>query len=87
MCSSETRKEFILVRPKPGRQQTSVSETVSKVLKILPRLLGKCGAKVGGYLQAGGEGQIHHYHGVNHGRGLAGSEQSACWDERGVRMM
>ena len=32
----ETRKEFISVRPTPGRQQTSVSKTVYKMVKILP---------------------------------------------------
>ena len=34
----ETRKEFTSVRPTPGRQQTSISKTVSKVPKILPGL-------------------------------------------------
>lgn len=34
----ETRKGFILVRPTPGRQQTSISKTVSKGLKIVPGL-------------------------------------------------
>ena len=34
--SKETRKQFISVRPSPGKQQPNVSKTVSKVPKILP---------------------------------------------------
>ena len=52
MSEGDPRKGFILVRPTLGRQQTSVSKTVSKVLKILlglykenvgQRLVGTCG--------------------------------------------
>lgn len=35
---SKTRKEFISVRPTPGRQWSSVSKSVSKMLKIPPGL-------------------------------------------------
>lgn len=48
----KTRKDFISVRPTQGRQQTSVSTTVPKMLKILPgvrRMRGK-----GSQLCAGG---------------------------------
>ena len=44
MSGVETRKECISVRPTPRRQRTSVSETVSKVPKMLP---GLCEENVG----------------------------------------
>lgn len=38
MSSGERRKEFISVRPTPGREKTNVSKTVAKVPKILTSL-------------------------------------------------
>lgn len=38
MSGGGKRGEFVLVWPTPGRQWTSVTEAVSKVLKILPGL-------------------------------------------------
>ena len=38
MSAGKTRKDFISVRPAPGRQWTSVSKTFSKVPKTLPGL-------------------------------------------------
>lgn len=44
MSGDETRKGFISVRPIPGRQQTNISKTFSKVLK---KFLGLCKENVG----------------------------------------
>lgn len=50
----ETRKESISARPTPERQRTNVSETVSKVPKILPGLY-KEGAGQRGWVPVGGQ--------------------------------
>lgn len=55
------------MRLTPGRHQTSVSNIVSKVLKILLVFVeGKCRTKVSGYEQMGNKGQVDHCLGLNH---------------------
>ena len=58
-------KEFISVRPTPGRQQTIILKAISKVENISRLKYGKCGPKVGGFGQGGGKGQVDHCLGVS----------------------
>ena len=45
------------MRPTPGKQQTNISKTDSKVLKILPGSYEEnVEQRVGGHIQIGGEG-------------------------------
>lgn len=49
MSGDETRKAFISVRPALERQQTNVSKTVPKVLKMLGSYRENVGQKSGGH--------------------------------------
>lgn len=68
------RKELILVRPTLGRQQTTISKTISKKPKVPPQFIqGNCGTEVGVYLQVGLEDQSNDRLGVSHRQRLAAS--------------
>lgn len=75
------RKGLISVKPIPGRQWTNISNTVSKVLKILLVYIRKMCKKVCGYWQVGSKGQADNFLRVNH----TGScwHQGSCYCMRG----